>query len=600
MTDTLPPEVTFQSASLGCVHVSGTVTCDFGEVARDDQAIATITVATPASPGGMLENTASVDGDEPDPDTENNTATIVTELFTPADLGVTVADSPDPVATGGTLTYTTTVTNHGPGAAPAVQLTQSLHRRTTFVSAPNCLEAAIGTVTCDLGTLANGGSATVVITVTKTHPGVISSIATVSGDVGDTEPANDSETEYTNRPTPLDLATSMAQAPGIITGASFEAAPPTGTPYDLQTRSLGSFPRAGSTYAILTSGDATLADTPNSSGSSGADVGGPNVRGDTDLDVTILKVDLDVPLGSNCLSVDFRFLSDEFPEFVGTSFNDAFIAELDTSDWTTAGSEITAPHNFAFDAAHNVISINAAGAASMSAVEGAGTTYDGATPLLSASTPITPGAHSLYLSIFDQGDHFWDSAVFLDRLRLASAGSTCQEGATVLTASKTADSGSTAAGGQNGYTVTIANPSAQPATLTTISDELPAGFSYVPGSTTGATTLDPAIAGQVLTWGESFPVPATGTQSLHFLVTVSQTPGTYTNSAGAAGPEVSVTPTGPTAPIEVTVGSRPHLRLRHLRPRHLRHRHRHRHLRHRHLRRRRRQPRRPFAVACRT
>ena len=304
---------------------------------------------------------------------------------------------------------------------------------------------------------------------------MILSNASVSGDVGDMKPANDSETEYTNRPTAFDLANAMAQSPGIVTGASFVAAPPTGTPYDLQTRSLGGFPRAGSTYAILTSGDATLADTPNSSGSSGADDGGPNVRGNTDLDVTILKVDLDVPFGSNCLSIDFRFLSDEFPEFVGSSFNDAFIAELDTSDWTTSGSEITAPNNFAFDPAHNVISINAAGAASMSADEAAGTTYDGATPLLSASTPITPGAHSLYLSIFDQGDHAYDSAIFLDRLRLGTAGSTCQDGATVLRASKTADSASTDAGGQNGYTVTISNPSAQPATLTTISDELPAG-----------------------------------------------------------------------------------------------------------------------------
>ena len=132
---------------------------------------------------------------------------------------------------------------------------------------------------------------------------------------------------------------------------------------------------------------------------------GPNVRGNTDYDVTVLKVDLDVPVGPNCLSIDFRFLSDEFPEYVSTSYNDAFIAELDTSDWTTSGSTITAPHNFAFDEAHNEISINAAGAASMSESEAAGTTYDGATPLLSASTPITSGAHSLYLSIFDQGDH---------------------------------------------------------------------------------------------------------------------------------------------------------------------------------------------------
>ena len=71
--------------------------------------------------------------------------------------------------------------------------------------------------------------------------------------------------------------------------------------------------------------------------------------------------------------------------------------------------------------AHNEISINAAGAASMSEGEAAGTTYDGATPLLSASTPITSGAHSLYLSIFDQGDHIYDSAIFLDRLRLGTA-----------------------------------------------------------------------------------------------------------------------------------------------------------------------------------
>ena len=47
----------------------------------------------------------------------------------------------------------------------------------------------------------------------------------------------------------------------------------------------------------------------------------------------------------------------------------------------------------------------------------AGTTYDGATVLLSASTEITtPGAHTLYLSIFDQADEIYDSAVFVDNL----------------------------------------------------------------------------------------------------------------------------------------------------------------------------------------
>jgi len=47
-----------------------------------------------------------------------------------------------------------------------------------------------------------------------------------------------------------------------------------------------------------------------------------------------------------------------------------------------------------------------------------GTTYGGATPILRASTPITPGVHSLFLSIFDQGDRGFDSAAFIDNLTI--------------------------------------------------------------------------------------------------------------------------------------------------------------------------------------
>ena len=93
--------------------------------------------------------------------------------------------------------------------------------------------------------------------------------------------------------------------------------------------------------------------------------------GNTDYDVTILRIDLDVPAPANCLTIDFRFLSEEFPEYVGGSVNDAFVAELDDSTWTTDNfSEIIAPNNFAFDAEGNVISVNTAG---MSAVESVGT-----------------------------------------------------------------------------------------------------------------------------------------------------------------------------------------------------------------------------------
>jgi hypothetical protein len=180
---------------------------------------------------------------------------------------------------------------------------------------------------------------------------------------------------------------------------------------------LGGFPTEGSTFGILTTGDATLADDPNNAPNSGVSLGGGSrTETGSDRDVTILKLDFTAPEGSNCVGFDFKFLSEEYPEFVGVAFNDAFIAELDVSNWSTEGSQITAPNNFAFDPAGNPITVNATGSTSVSPANAAGTTYDAATAVLRASKQLTPGPHSLFLSIFDQGDDVFDSAVFLDNL----------------------------------------------------------------------------------------------------------------------------------------------------------------------------------------
>jgi hypothetical protein len=222
------------------------------------------------------------------------------------------------------------------------------------------------------------------------------------------------------------IASAIVADTSTISGSSFQEIAPTGPggeePHAVSDSALGGFATNGGSYGILTNGDATLADDANGSGSDGVDLGGDNgdvVRGDNDYDVSVLKVDLNVPASTNCMTVDFRFLSEEFPEFVGDTVNDAFVAELDTSNWTTDATTavVTAPNNFAFDPNGNPITINAAGVTSMTAAYADGTTYDGATPLLQASTPVTPGAHSLFLSIFDQGDGIYDSAVFLDNVR---------------------------------------------------------------------------------------------------------------------------------------------------------------------------------------
>jgi len=214
----------------------------------------------------------------------------------------------------------------------------------------------------------------------------------------------------TREPEPLAAALrDGVRANGV---AGFDALPPNGSAPAVVDGPLAGFPVAGPTASLLTTGDPSRADDPND-GNVGADLGG-SARGA--FDVTVLRVPIAVPDGANCLSFRFRFLSEEYPEYVGGEYNDAFIAELDESNWSVDGSAITAPRNFAFAPGPTEISINATGPAAVSREEAAGTTYDAATAMLFASTPVTPGAHTLFLSIFDQGDGALDSAVLVDEL----------------------------------------------------------------------------------------------------------------------------------------------------------------------------------------
>ena len=179
--------------------------------------------------------------------------------------------------------------------------------------------------------------------------------------------------------------------------------------------SLGGFPTAGTDFLILSTGDASDADTSDSSGSLSSVLGGGNNSQGNDL--AQLQVDLTAPTGATCVAFDFAFFSEEFPEFVGSSFNDAFTAEMGQTDLSIVGNQVVAPFNFAFDTEGNVISVNTVFGFTL----GTGTTYDGVTPLLTAQAPIeidinTNQVH-LFFTIQDLGDSIYDSAVFLDNFR---------------------------------------------------------------------------------------------------------------------------------------------------------------------------------------
>ncbi|KSW30160.1 hypothetical protein ATM99_00220 [Cellulomonas sp. B6] len=204
----------------------------------------------------------------------------------------------------------------------------------------------------------------------------------------------------------------------------------------VMTTPVAGFPtRAGGSYVVLSSGraDALIGAQGTAASTSWSSTAvRPSV-----YDVTTLRVTLDVPAGANCLlGVSFRFLSEEYPQYVGDVYNDAFIAEVGQSTWTIGpGNTIVAPDNFAFDPQGRVLSINSGlfGAGSSPAAEAVGTVFNGASPLLTAAVPLQGGTQQdLFFTVFDQSDATLDSAVIIDNLRVgtvADVATQCRPGA---------------------------------------------------------------------------------------------------------------------------------------------------------------------------
>ncbi|MCH9646901.1 MAG: carboxypeptidase regulatory-like domain-containing protein [Deltaproteobacteria bacterium] len=116
-----------------------------------------------------FDNVAFVSATQPDPISANNSdSTDNGGSACVADVSIAKVGSPDPVTIGDVLTYTLTATNNGPDEASSVTVTDTLPDNVSFQSAVasqgSCSES-LGTVSCNLGNLANGGSATVTLQV---------------------------------------------------------------------------------------------------------------------------------------------------------------------------------------------------------------------------------------------------------------------------------------------------------------------------------------------------------------------------------------------------------------------------------------------------
>lgn len=231
--------------------------------------------------------------------------------------------------------------------------------------------------------------------------------------------------------TPDNVALNLAQSlagPGItITNAQLTA--PNASMTATFTAAGGAGTNLGMNAGILLcTGPASQAIGPNSSGSTGQDMGGAGISQLNSLassqtyDGVILSFDF-VPLSST-VSFRYVFASEEWPEWVGSSFNDAFAFFI-------SGPGIAGQQNLAVVPGTNTpITINTVNSGGNSGYYvnnngGQWISFDAFTTVMTATNTanvqVTPClTYHLDLMIADGGDGIWDSGVFLEQGSLTS------------------------------------------------------------------------------------------------------------------------------------------------------------------------------------
>jgi len=241
LTDNVPPGTTFVSASTGCTQSSGTVTCTSSGLTpgATDTYTVVVQISSGFADGGTLTNTAAITTNPTtDPDHTNDSSTSTTTVTRKADLSVTKTDGVTSVTAGDgvTRTYTITVTNNGPSDASGVTLSDmwpaGFNRGT--ITGATC--SGSPSFTCNLGTIATGGTATVSVsyTVPSSTTGDQTNKATVASDTSDTTPSNNSATDTDTVSTAADLSITKASS-----AASVVAGDPAGFDYTFTVHNAG-------------------------------------------------------------------------------------------------------------------------------------------------------------------------------------------------------------------------------------------------------------------------------------------------------------------------------------------------------------------------
>ena len=164
--------------------------------------------------------------------------------------------------------------------------------------------------------------------------------------------------------------------------------------------------------ALFTTGAALNSLPPNNAPNTSTDNGRAGdplcnslIPGFMSFDSTKITITFELAPGFTGISFKSIFGSEEYPEFVNTSYNDVYGAWLDGAQVVFDGDGAPITINGPFFNSANVV-----------VPPTNGTEYDGTTDILTTLASASPGVHTLTIAICDAGDRVYDSGVFLSGL----------------------------------------------------------------------------------------------------------------------------------------------------------------------------------------
>ncbi len=219
-------QVTSTSAGARC-SASNALSCSAGTLAKGKTVTIRATVRVSSTATGGLQVRATASSNLPDPNPGDNAKSLRKPISTSADLVLSQSISPNPPVPRATVTIRDSVTNHGPSDARNVVVTLSVPAGASLSGASGSCSGGGSKLTCGVGSLSAGSSASVQLTITLTGLSAGSQLRTAASVKSATRDPNNgnnsASASYPVAAATADLSISASTSPSAaVRGAQVE------------------------------------------------------------------------------------------------------------------------------------------------------------------------------------------------------------------------------------------------------------------------------------------------------------------------------------------------------------------------------------------